>query len=190
MQSRPLHEGVDWNHMEQMEFIMTKTSPSSRGRGLKWFRIPLQDMRPQVALFTRAWIEISRYSVIGNLYCVALFTRAWIEITSLPTVLNTVASPSSRGRGLKLWYSLHISVVSCVALFTRAWIEMLIELFLTEFIRSRPLHEGVDWNSQYNAYHTVYFTSPSSRGRGLKYKDTVKYRQWNESPSSRGRGLK
>ena len=53
---------------------------------------------------------------------VALFTRAWIEMVKH-----------------------HLTVYTChVALFTRAWIEILIELFLTEFIRSRPLHEGVD----------------------------------------------
>ena len=56
-------------------------SPSLRGRGLKftvhksgWLVID------DVALFTRAWIEIiEKYSsrCVGN---VALFTRAWIEI--------------------------------------------------------------------------------------------------------------
>ena len=33
-----------------------------------------------VALFTRAWIEIYRFTVIYVLKLVALFTRAWIEI--------------------------------------------------------------------------------------------------------------
>ena len=34
----------------------------------------------QVALFTRAWIEISDDVVASTEIAVALFTRAWIEI--------------------------------------------------------------------------------------------------------------
>ena len=34
-----------------------------------------------VALFTRAWIEITAASPAVAKRCVALFTRAWIEIT-------------------------------------------------------------------------------------------------------------
>ena len=34
-----------------------------------------------VALFTRAWIEIARVLLQGQVSLVALFTRAWIEIT-------------------------------------------------------------------------------------------------------------
>ena len=33
-----------------------------------------------VALFTRAWIEISNVEVFSKMKMVALFTRAWIEI--------------------------------------------------------------------------------------------------------------
>ena len=33
-----------------------------------------------VALFTRAWIEITTPTELGNIRRVALFTRAWIEI--------------------------------------------------------------------------------------------------------------
>ena len=49
----------------------------------------------EVALFTRAWIEM--YSIIGNLYCniVALFTRAWIEINYKPS-----GKPENPGRPL------------------------------------------------------------------------------------------
>ena len=75
-----------------------------------------------VALFTRAWIEMVTTQYFIPKIFVALFTRAWIEIKDIPDEIVFVT----------------------VALFTRAWIEMLIELFLTEFIRSRPLHEGVD----------------------------------------------
>ncbi len=37
----------------------------------------------EVALFTRAWIEILRSSLSASLPSVALFTRAWIEIRFL-----------------------------------------------------------------------------------------------------------
>ena len=35
----------------------------------------------QVALFTRAWIEITHCHMVYQATAVALFTRAWIEIT-------------------------------------------------------------------------------------------------------------
>ena len=34
----------------------------------------------QVALFTRAWIEIDEFEPVNPSISVALFTRAWIEI--------------------------------------------------------------------------------------------------------------
>ena len=37
----------------------------------------------QVALFTRAWIEIAVNWAIWNVALVALFTRAWIEMFTL-----------------------------------------------------------------------------------------------------------
>ena len=58
--------------------------------------------RRNVALFTRAWIEIARYLTKKASVRVALFTRAWIEIY-YP----------------KIMYEYHH-----VALFTRAWIEI------------------------------------------------------------------
>ena len=39
--------------------------------------------RQKVALFTRAWIEISDIEELEALKRVALFTRAWIEILFL-----------------------------------------------------------------------------------------------------------
>ena len=41
---------------------------------------------PIVALFTRAWIEITTQLITKNLATVALFTRAWIEI-SISTIV-------------------------------------------------------------------------------------------------------
>ena len=56
-------------------------SPSLRGRGLK-FRLLFSVDRIfyNVALFTRAWIEIDSRCNHRKCDRVALFTRAWIEI--------------------------------------------------------------------------------------------------------------
>ena len=64
--------------------------------------LSLPEFYEQVALFTRAWIEIIRITWKKSLKLVALFTRAWIEML--------------------LTYS--TSVIKAVALFTRAWIEI------------------------------------------------------------------
>ncbi len=55
-------------------------SPSSRGRGLKYGVYNDICMHAYVALFTRAWIEISLFENKASWNNVALFTRAWIEI--------------------------------------------------------------------------------------------------------------
>ena len=79
-------------------------------------------VRSEVALFTRAWIEIFFLPFARPICAVALFTRAWIEIFQLGQTFCPII----------------------VALFTRAWIEMpslVIELFSAN---GRPLYEGVD----------------------------------------------
>ena len=75
-----------------------------------------------VALFTRAWIEISEINCPWVKNIVALFTRAWIEISEIncPWVKNIVA------------------------LFTRAWIEISKAHYQRVQSTRRPLHEGVD----------------------------------------------
>ena len=145
--SRPLHEGVDWN------------------QNITVLRVILHS----VALFTRAWIEILIFFLYSNFMSVALFTRAWIEIhlqyqtlfymlrrplhegvdwntskiniliygdpspssrgrglkySVVPPVLLLNWSPSSRGRGLKYSLPKVANTHQDVALFTRAWIEM------------------------------------------------------------------
>ena len=55
----------------------------------------------KVALFARAWIEISLPLLQELLRCVALFARAWIEITTMLCCYK-----------------------QNVALFARAWIEI------------------------------------------------------------------
>ena len=67
---------------------------------MKFFRSLLCGVQRSVALFTRAWIEISTGLMYKGLNAVALFTRAWIEISK-----NKIQG-----------------VAMEVALFTRAWI--------------------------------------------------------------------
>ena len=142
-------------------------SPSSRGRGLKYFDNRYWFLRFLVALFTRAWIEIlvdgqtyndvkspssrGRGLKFENIYikrfrlCVALFTRAWIEIpvVILSPLLYYVALFTRAWIEIRLWVlALHRLLV---ALFTRAWIEI-----------SPSFLWALTWKS------------PSSRGRGLK----------------------
>ena len=100
-----------------------------------------------VALFTRAWIEILSKRLRGRQVAVALFTRAWIEILIIiaskwllclspslrgrglkylksPLKHYRIGSPSLRGRGLKYIHEEDKNNKLCVALFTRAWIEI------------------------------------------------------------------
>ena len=62
-------------------------SPSSRGRGLKYTNNLAVCLSVLVALFTRAWIEITWNIYARRKSLVALFTRAWIEMPcmSLPS---------------------------------------------------------------------------------------------------------
>ena len=75
-----------------------------------------------VALFTRAWIEITILLLFIPIFNVALFTRAWIEIKLYPKDVKS--------------YN--------VALFTRAWIEIYFNFTAFSTGKCRPLHEGVD----------------------------------------------
>ena len=142
------------------------TSPSSRGRGLKFDRELVVLYRCTVALFTRAWIEISIHRLWEDKHQVALFTRAWIEI-KLQHSTNVSKSVALFTR-IEITLSIYASSVSIVALFARAWIEIrqgtshgknpAVALFTRAWIEisyrqdrrikrhSRPLCEGVDWN--------------------------------------------
>ena len=75
---------------------------------------------------------------------VALFTRAWIEIVTSFFIVLSMSSPSLRGRGLKSVNSLTTFLLYRVALFTRAWIEILSILYRVFVKTGRPLYEGVD----------------------------------------------
>ena len=108
------------------------------------------------------------YSQARSTLLVALFTRAWIEIFS----------------GF-----LQCSAVD-VALFTRAWIEIQQMIESEYLLRCRPLYEGVDWNFDGKSNAPWPRTSPSLRGRGLKFNRIYKKLLLLRSPSLRGRGLK
>ena len=76
----------------------------------------------QVALFARAWIEMSFIMRSRFVSEVALFARAWIEI-------------NPKGYKLRNYP---------VALFARAWIEIRFIVYIITGFCGRPLCEGVD----------------------------------------------
>ena len=134
-------------HLEIFSITCRATSPSLRGRGLKW---------------NYCWCVLMLDSV-------ALFTRAWIEIVVVPRIVRLHMSPSLRGRGLKYIWCFPHTACPYVALFTRAWIEIVMWRIIWLTCASRPLYEGVDWNKVCKVHPTRIVASPSLRGRGLKY---------------------
>ena len=122
--SRPLYEGVDWN------------AKALSDKGIN-----------EVALFTRAWIEIDGTKPFDYVYEQSPSLRGrGLKSTAAGTVSVTAQSPSLRGRGLKFYLFHGVIKSSGVALFTRAWIEIGTVLFSLKLLTSRPLYEGVDWN--------------------------------------------
>ena len=130
-----------------LSMLSSKLSPSLRGRGLKYISFVIKSKRVEVALFTRAWIEI-------------------LIITGLIIV---IPSPSLRGRGLKYLHIVLFPSCVCVALFTRAWIEIFLPL-LQEMWRSVALFTRA-WIEipRVVRSRSVLIESPSLRGRGLKF---------------------
>ena len=55
-------------------------SPSTRGCGLKFVRIPFAFVALHVTLYTRVWIEIDLKKRQSLGPTVTLYTRVWIEI--------------------------------------------------------------------------------------------------------------
>ena len=76
----PSSRGRGLKSQNQPFIVGGEKSPSSRGRGLKFIELEKEQQTKQVALFTRAWIEMSLTSSLICDIVVALFTRAWIEI--------------------------------------------------------------------------------------------------------------
>ena len=97
-----------------------------------------------VALYTSAWIEISRKQRDGVLVYVALYTSAWIEITLVIQNHSTSKSHSTRVRGLKYHKPASVQADDHVALYTSAWIEMIDRGLFWAAYQCRTLHECVD----------------------------------------------
>ncbi len=165
----PSSRGRGLKFLKAFCFYKILQSPSSRGRGLKYLHCRLT--WPQSGRPLHEGVDWNRQcQQIRYMGDVALFTRAWIEIPFLNVISSKFKrSPSSRGRGLKSKYYCTEGRFELVALFTRAWIEIFhfhwrkIKLlqspssrgrglkskyYCTEgrFELGRPLHEGVDWN--------------------------------------------
>ena len=146
MRGRPLYEGVDWNSGGEPLFSGFVASPSLRGRGLKYLQHEYSYSSQYVALFTRAWIEMTFFLTIRFAMPVALFTRAWIEIkTTSWNSLFVARRPLYEGVDWNIFPAKPASV-----------------------FKSRPLYEGVDWNFGTGKSQFMIVMSPSLRGRGLK----------------------
>ena len=122
----------------------------------------------QVALFTRAWIEIygTHLHFDVQIGSPSLRGRGLKFTCGNRNTTLTAWSPSLRGRGLKCFLFGNNTSCPVVALFTRAWIEIycsgscrhprLVALFTRAWIeitlsqctydksQGRPLYEGVD----------------------------------------------
>ena len=120
----PSSRGRGLKFFYQNIFTNAFKSPSSRGRGLKSNGSKDETYNPTVALFTRAWIEI----------CL-----------SLSILYRPFVSPSSRGRGLKF--------KGC---------------HLASIFRRSPSSRGRGLKYPTPAEAKNLKESPSSRGRGLK----------------------
>ena len=101
--SRPLYEGVDWN---LRIFWVLRQGERSRPlyEGVDWnFNRKSNALRPWVALFTRAWIEINYFLHLHNIgQSRPLYEGVdWNYFCKWQWFVY-VLSPSLRGRGLKL----------------------------------------------------------------------------------------
>ena len=144
----------------------------------------------EVALFTRAWIEIRWRNMKRKILNVALFTRAWIEIIG-----TALASASRESRPLYEgvdWNDLldFLKLPNmCRPLYEGVdWNDLLDFLKLPNMCR--PLYEGVDWNQWRNIKRKTLNCRPLYEG--VDWNIRVWYNIDNEtrSPSLRGRGLK
>ena len=181
---------MDWNISIIAIWKKLTRSPSSRGRGLKCkYGIVNHNAVTRRPLHEGVdWNRLIRQNV--NVFQVALFTRAWIEIIPKCPLLSAVKSrplhegvdwnrrldpfwvcvyksPSSRGRGLKLRYMTSL-IPKCPS----------------------PSSRGRGLKYHFSVIKCELVRSPSSRGRGLKFFAKINRLTQSSSPSSRGRGLK
>ena len=167
-ESRPLHEGVDWNSF--IADIIGRFIRRPLHEGVDWNRkrANSHSSRCYVALFTRAWIEIELCSVRAqSRKCRPLHEGVdWNYLLHLLR-LSLVGRPLHEGVDWNTTYrhSNH-------------------DLF------GRPLHEGVDWNIKKGMQHCHRRGRPLHEGVDWNFNVTWKSNRLNRSPSSRGRGLK
>ena len=146
-------------------------SPSSRGRGLKLFRVMAVESKiNSVALFTRAWIETANRDDNVSLKinsCRPLHRKSQdqfvspssrgrgLKQTGKSNRIETGLSPSSRGRGLKQYVGLAAGEFHAVALFTRAWIETMLASARREPSRVALFTRA--WIETYSDYAVIRF---------------------------------
>ena len=148
---------------------------------------------------------------MSALSLVAPFTGAWIETGNHRRYRRKVASPPSRGRGLKLYCGkchtpkqwsppsrgrglklrilYDLEIMELVAPFAGAWIETL-RLMKSPNSKKSPPSRGRGLKHHPHADRAAIFWSPPSRGRGLKRVRSDEGTGHLGSPPSRGRGLK
>ena len=97
-----------------------------------------------VALYARAWVEISAIALTSSASLVALYARAWVEISSIFVRSETMAVALYARAWVEIYLLAGINAVDRqVALYARAWVEIA--------SRQVPLARS---------------KSPSTRGRG------------------------
>ena len=77
---------------------------------------------------------------------------------------TSTSSPSLRGRGLKSAEAKNLKEIFGVALFTRAWIEIFCRPPVSPQYHSRPLYEGVDWNTSITGNKGLWQSRPLYEG--------------------------
>ena len=166
---RPLYEGVDWNAVRGHSYVTRIQSPSLRGRGLKLCVL----CKVHIFSLCRPLYEGVDWNTNADLLACDLGSR-----------------PLYEGVDWNNMGSMHLDGISIVALFTRAWIEIGRTTNSTN-----PIKVALFTRAWIEIYFWYMFSidnisSPSLRGRGLKYPQTVPKPAVTESPSLRGRGLK
>ena len=170
--------------------VYLQSSPSLRGRGLKYLLNKQFTLAIKVALFARAWIEITKGVNHNLVIYVALFARAWIEISdrlgickrhykvalfarAWIEIIGTALASASRDVALfaRAWIEIKSSELLSpspdVALFARAWIEIaLINRIAEVKIVALFARAWIEIFRQRYPPHRNW--SPSLRGRGLK----------------------
>ena len=98
--SRPLREGVGRNQKRMTLTCAHGRRPLREGVGRNWLWRQSWRLWQPVALYARAWVEITVLTTQFASLAVALYARAWVEMSSCVWCKKyTRQSPSTRGRG-------------------------------------------------------------------------------------------